>query len=61
MTSDERLSEGVGASLSERLSDRLRELVRACFTGIWVTSQEQPDALREIDQLCRDEGWRLAQ
>ncbi len=61
MTSDERLSEGVGASLSERLSDRLRELVRACFTAIWVTSQEQPDALREIDQLCRDEGWRLAQ
>lgn len=41
-------------------SERLSELVRACFTAIWITSQEQSNAVREIGQLCRDESWRLA-
>ena len=31
-----------------KLSDRLVELVKACFTGIWVESHEHDDALLEI-------------
>ena len=42
------------------LSERLSEYVRACFTGLWVQSFEHDDALAEIAQLCRQEGWRLA-
>jgi len=42
------------------LTTRLAELIRACFTGIWIESHEQEDALTEIAQLCRDESWRLA-
>ena len=43
-----------------QLSDRLGELIRACFTCIWVESHEHEDALLEITQLCRDNEWRLA-
>lgn len=43
-----------------KLSDRLNELVRACFTGIWIESHEHDDALLEINQLCRQNSWRLA-
>jgi hypothetical protein len=42
------------------LTQRLAELVRACFTGIWVESHEHPDALTEIARLCQVESWRLA-
>ncbi|HZK81208.1 MAG TPA: hypothetical protein VFC46_09085 [Humisphaera sp.] len=42
------------------LSQRLKEYISACFTGIWLQSHEHPDALREIAQLCRDEKWALA-
>src|SRR4051794_6566173 len=42
------------------LATRLSELVRACFTGIWIESHEQDEALTEIRQLCRTEDWRLA-
>lgn len=42
------------------LSERLSEYVRACFTGIWIESHEHEDALADIAQLCRQEGWRLA-
>jgi hypothetical protein len=42
-----------------RLSNRLRELIQACFTGIWIETQEWHDALEEIRQLCRGESWRL--
>jgi hypothetical protein len=42
------------------LAQRLTEYVRACFTGLWVTSHEHDDALVEIAQLCRQENWRLA-
>ncbi|MBL8827132.1 MAG: AAA family ATPase, partial [Planctomycetaceae bacterium] len=41
------------------LSERLSELVRACFTGIWIESHEHQDALTEIARLCRAENWRL--
>jgi hypothetical protein len=42
------------------LSQRLREYIAACFTGLWLQSHEHEDALREIAQLCRQENWRLA-
>ena len=43
-----------------KLSERLDELVRACFTGIWIESHEHDDALAEIKQLCSDNEWRFA-
>lgn len=42
------------------LSDQLGEYVAACFTGIWITSHEQGEAIREISQLCHERGWNLA-
>jgi hypothetical protein len=42
------------------LTERLSEMVRACFTGLWIESHEHDDALAEITQLCRQEEWRLA-
>lgn len=42
------------------LTERLSEYIRACFSGIWIESHEHHDALSEIAQLCREEGWRLA-
>jgi hypothetical protein len=42
------------------LTERLSEMVRACFTGLWIESHEHHDALAEIAQLCRQEEWRLA-
>ena len=42
------------------LTDRLREYVSACFTAIWIQSHEQPDALTEIAQLCRELNWGIA-
>ena len=40
------------------LTERLSELVRACFTGIWIESHEHEDALIEIGRLCREQAWR---
>ncbi len=42
------------------LADRLRELIDACFTGIWIQSFEHDDALAEIARLCHEQTWRLA-
>ena len=42
------------------LSQRLAELVRAAFAGIWIESHEHEDALAEIAQLCLREHWTLA-
>ena len=42
------------------LAERLRELVRAAFSGIYVHSFEHQDAIQEIAGLCRQEGWSLA-
>src|SRR4051794_6285811 len=42
------------------LSERLRELVRAAFSGIYVVSSEHQDAVLEIAGLCRREHWTLA-
>lgn len=42
------------------LAERLSEYVRACFTGIWIQSHEQQDALSEIAALCQRENWQVA-
>jgi hypothetical protein len=42
------------------LSERLSELVRAMFSGIYIRSFEHDDALAEIAQLCRRQGWAMA-
>ena len=42
------------------LSERLKENVRACFSGIWIRSHEHEDALLEIAHLCHSENWKLA-
>ncbi len=42
------------------LQEKLSEYVRACFTGIWIESHEHQDAVTEIAQLCREEGWEMA-
>ncbi len=38
---------------------RMSELVRACFTGVWIKSYEPDDAIAELAQLCRAENWSL--
>ena len=43
-----------------KLTNRLSEYVRACFTGIWIESYEHQDALTEIAQLCLDQQLQLA-
>ena len=42
------------------LAERLSELVRAAFSGLYVVSREHDDAVEEINGLCRAEGWSLA-
>jgi ATPase family protein associated with various cellular activities (AAA) len=42
------------------LTERITELVRACFSGIWIQSYEHDDALAEIARLCQQEHWTLA-
>ena len=38
---------------------RMSELVRACFTGVWIKSYEPDDAIAELAQLCCAENWSL--
>ncbi|CAN5862715.1 AAA family ATPase [soil metagenome] len=42
------------------LAERLAELVRAAFPGLWVTTHEPDDAVAEIARLCHEQGWSLA-
>ena len=42
------------------LSEQIEELVRAAFSGIWITSHEKQDAISELAELCRREDWILA-
>ncbi len=42
-----------------QLTDRLNELIRACFTGIWLRSFEPNEALTDMARLCRTENWQL--
>ena len=39
------------------LKEKLKQLVSACFTGIWIETFEFQETLSEIAQLCRDEEW----
>jgi len=41
------------------LTNRMRELIQACFTGIWLRSFEMTEAISDLNQLCRDENWQL--
>ncbi|TWU59937.1 ATP-dependent zinc metalloprotease FtsH 4 [Rubripirellula tenax] len=43
-----------------KLTQRMNELIRACFAGIWIESHEHLDAIAELSSMCRDEDWRLA-
>src|SRR4051812_18354379 len=42
------------------LAERLEELVRAAFAGLWVVSHEHDDAVAEVAALCGRQGWSLA-
>jgi hypothetical protein len=42
------------------LPERLSELVRAAFSGIWIRSSEHEDALAEVARTCRERGWTFA-
>lgn len=42
------------------LMSRLRELVQAAFSAIWIQTHEPTEATRDLTTLCRAEGWRLA-
>ena len=42
------------------LTTRLDELIRACFTGLWIQSFEHEDAALDIARLCHTHQWRFA-
>ena len=42
------------------LTEMLPDYINACFTGLWVQSQEPDEAEREIAQLARDKDWKIA-
>lgn len=42
------------------LTDRVTEMVRACFSGLWIVTHEADEALHELAQLCRAQAWRFA-
>ena len=42
------------------LADKLRELIDAGFSGLWIQSAEPDEAIAEIRQLATAEGWRIA-
>jgi hypothetical protein len=44
---------------SPSLTSRLRKLVSACFSGLWITTAEPAEATRELTSLCHAEGWQL--
>ena len=39
------------------LKEKLKQLVSACFTGIWVETFEFQEATNEIAELCREQEW----
>ena len=42
------------------LKEKLKQLVSACFTGIWIETFEFQESIREITELCREEEWGSA-
>lgn len=45
---------------SMTLSEQLHDYIAACFSAIWIRSDEHEDAFTEIQTLCRENEWRLA-
>lgn len=43
-----------------QFTERLEELIRACFTGLWIRSPEHHEVLRELRVLAQQQNWRLA-
>ena len=41
------------------LTTRMNELIRAGFSGIWISSHEHQDAIAELATMARDESWQL--
>ncbi|QEG41334.1 AAA family ATPase [Roseimaritima ulvae] len=41
------------------LIDRMKELICACFTGIWIESPEHTEVLADMQRLAQEEQWRL--
>ena len=39
------------------LKEKMKQLVSACFTGIWIETSEFQEAIREVNELCREEEW----
>src|SRR5699024_2023399 len=39
------------------LGDQFTDYVRACFTGLWIETSEQNEAIQEIQQLCQTQHW----
>ena len=39
------------------LKEKLKQLVSACFTGIWIETHEFQEAINEIADLCREQEW----
>lgn len=42
------------------LSNRITELVQACFAGIWVNTLEPDEAAAELSAMCREAQWQFA-
>ena len=42
------------------LKEKLKELVSACFTGVWIESFEFQEVIGELTELCREEEWTIA-
>ena len=42
------------------LKEKLQELISACFTGIWIETHENHEAIVEVQQLCQEQNWQLA-
>lgn len=45
---------------SHSLSLHVNDLIRVCFTGIWIKSFEPDEAISELATMCRSENWRFA-
>ncbi|MCA9041953.1 MAG: AAA family ATPase, partial [Planctomycetaceae bacterium] len=39
---------------------KLREYIDACFTGIWIETDEPEEAIQEIRQLALDADWTIS-
>lgn len=44
--------------MTSSLHNQLDELIRACFTGIWVKTLEANEAVAEIRQLSSSQAWQ---